>query len=609
MAKRFVPPMLAKLADRPPSGADWFHEVKYDGYRTLAWLDGKTVQLFSRSGLDWTEKYPPIEAACRKLKARGTLLDGEVCWLDEQGHSHFSGLQNALKHGKTENLVYFVFDLLSYRGEDMRDRPLAERKEILRTLLEKSDEPALRYSDHFTVPGEAIYRTSCAMGLEGIVSKRADSTYSSSRNGDWLKIKCTHGQEFVIGGFTKPGGSRQGFGALLLGAHDDRGRLRYVGKVGTGFDESTLRTLKRKLLAKKTAESSFSPTSPNEKDVTWVDPVYVAQIDFTEWTSDGHLRHPVFRGLREDKDATEVVLEATEVKTVLSNPDKILFSKAKATKSDLARYYEEVAEWMLPHVAGRPLSLVRCPDGAEAQCFFQKHLTPARGSAIHMGTFHGRERGDKEQILFLESADALTELVQLGVLEIHTWGSKVARLLFPDLLVFDLDPDPTVGWPEVRSAAFELKDVLEDLGLRSYVKVSGGKGVHLHVPIKPDVHVDRAKEFTKAVARLMERESPGRYTSELAKAKRKGKIFIDYLRNGWGATAITAYSARAKPEATVALPIRWDELRRLRSPMAYTVKNASKKIRASEDPWSGYFDLDQRIPHLGSGDTRELKTQ
>lgn len=607
MAKRFVPPMLAKLTDRPPSGPEWFHEVKYDGYRTLAWLDGKTVQLFSRSGLDWTEKYPPIEKALRSLKRKGTLLDGEVCWLDDDGHSHFSGLQEALKHGKTDRLVYFVFDLLTLDGEDLRELPLVERKERLETLLSKVDMESLRYSDHFTVPGDSIYKTSCAMGLEGIISKRADSTYSSSRSGDWLKIKCTHGQEFVIGGFTKPGGVRHGFGALLLGAHDKTGRLRFVGKVGTGFDNATLASLKRKLDRKRVKETPFSPEPPRERDVTWVEPTYVAQVDFTEWTSDGILRHPVFRGLREDKDPSEVVIEAPEVKTVLSNPDKIYFSEAKATKSDLARYYDDVAERMLPHVANRPLSLVRCPDGAEGECFFQKHLVPTRGSSIHLGTFNARERGEKEQMLFLESAQALTELVQMGVLEIHTWGSRVTHLLYPDLLVFDLDPDPTVSWPTVRDAALELKDTLEALGLRSFVKVSGGKGVHLHVPVRPDVHIDRAKAFTKAVAQLMEREAPDRYTSELAKVKRRGKIFIDYLRNGWGATAITAYSARAKPEATIALPVTWTELKRLRSPASFTIKNAAKRVRATEDPWADYFKVDQRIPiKARSSEAREV---
>ncbi|MES2966082.1 MAG: DNA ligase D, partial [Bdellovibrionota bacterium] len=530
---------------------------------------------------------------------------GEVCWLDDDGHSHFSGLQEALKHGMTDRLVFFVFDILILKGEDLRERPLHERKEILKKLLSKVDDEALRYSDHFSVPGDSIYRTSCAMGLEGIISKRANSTYSSSRNGDWLKIKCTHGQEFVIGGYTKPGGSRQGFGALLLGAHDKAGRLRFVGKVGTGFDGKTLTTLKKKFDRKRLKDSPFSPASPPEKDVTWIEPSYVAQVDFTEWTSDGHLRHPVFRGMREDKDPSEVVIEAPEVKNVLSNPDKILFPRAKKTKSDLAHYYEEIAEWMLPHVANRPLSLVRCPHGAGAECFFQKHLAPARGSAIHLGTFNARERGDKEQVLFIDSADALTELVQLGVLEIHTWGSRVTDLLHPDLLVFDLDPDPTVGWPEVRDAAFELKDMLEALGLRSFVKTSGGKGVHLHVPIRPEVHVDRAKAFSKAVAQLMEREHPYRYTHELAKVKRKGKIFIDYLRNGWGSTAITAYSARAKPDANVALPITWKELKRLRSPAAFTIANAPKKVRSNEDPWEGYFEVDQRIPILGATDARE----
>ncbi|MEK7355935.1 MAG: DNA ligase D, partial [Bdellovibrionota bacterium] len=396
----------------------------------------------TRSGLDWTEKYPTIEKACRALKAKRTLLDGEVCWLDEQGHSHFSGLQDALKHGKTDRMVFFVFDLLIDRGVDLCDRPLVERKERLAQLLSKFDSEVLRYSDHFVVPGDSIYQTTCAMGLEGIVSKRANSTYSSSRNGDWLKIKCLDGQEFIIGGYTKAGGSREGFGALLLGAHDRAGRLRYVGKVGTGFNHATLMSLKRKLDRHKQNDVPFSRPPAEERNVTWVDPRFVAQIDFTEWTTDGSLRHPVFRGLREDKDPSEVFIEIPETTMIITHPDKVLFSKAKATKSDLVRYYEDVAEQILPHVVSRPLSLVRCPHGADGECFFQKHLTPNRGSEIHTGSFNAREKGEKQKLHFIDSEEALTELVQLGVLEIHVWGSKVTRLLYPDVLVFDLDPDP-----------------------------------------------------------------------------------------------------------------------------------------------------------------------
>ncbi len=583
-----VAPQLATLVDAVPSGDDWIHEIKLDGYRAIARLDGPRVTLLTRSGQDWTRKFKPIAAALAALESRGTMLDGEIVALDEDGRSSFSGLQKALAGGRPERLVYFVFDLLFRDGVDVRSRPLLERKAALETLLGAEDASGpVRYSDHLRGSGEAFHREVRKLGLEGVVSKRADAPYRSGRSMDWVKIKCAREQEFVIGGFTDPRGSRTGFGALLVGEHRASGGLAYAGRVGTGFGEARLDDLRRRLSAAERKSSPFAegPTRAESRGVHWTEPRLVARVRFSGWTDDRRLRHPVFDGLREDKPAKEVV-EETPKKTagvVITHPDRIVYPERGLRKIDLALYWESVAELALPYLRDRPLSLVRCPDTRES-CFYQKNWERAGG-----GLDTVRDGGIRYAVV--RDARGLVTLVQNGVLELHPWGSKAASLENPDLLVFDLDPGPGVEWARVRAAARELRARLRALDLESFLKTTGGKGLHLVVPLAGRTGWDALKSFAGRLARDLAAKHPDRYTATMTKAARPGKIFLDWFRNSRGATAVAAWSTRARPHAPIAAPISWEELSRLPGADAFRVGRAPRR-----DPWKGFFDLRQRLP-------------
>jgi bifunctional non-homologous end joining protein LigD len=619
----FLPPQLATLVDSVPRGDEWLHEIKFDGYRILCRIDDGRVSLLTREGQDWTHRFKNVADAAQRLPVKRALLDGEIVALEEDGTSNFQLLQNSLNQKARANLVYFAFDLLHLDGQDFTSSPLIERKKRLEKILASEPmggEPAaVRYSEHWIGQGDELLKRACEMGLEGIIAKRANQSYRSGRSRDWLKIKCVASQEFVIGGFSDPAGSRAGLGALLLGFYDDEEKLSYAGRVGTGFNAATLRELRSRLdkLTQNSPPFAKPPTGREAKGVHWVKPELVGEVVFTGWTRDGLLRHPSFKGLREDKPARQIRREkpATAAKLAssdsntnshpgsddnddeiagikLSHPDRILYPDQGITKCELARYYEEIADWIMPHLEERPLTLVRCPEGHKKQCFYQRHTRESLDPAIH--PIKVKERGKTVNYVAVDSLSGLIALVQMGVLELHTWGSRKDRIERPDRLVFDLDPDPSVSWKELKKAAQTLRSRLSDLGLPAFLKTTGGKGLHVIVPTTPKRDWNFVKDFCKAVAESMVRSAPDQYTATMSKAKRKGKIFIDYLRNARTASAVCAYSTRARSGAPVSVPLDWEELTKdLRS--AFTVRNVPRRLAGQrKDPWADYESA--RVP-------------
>jgi bifunctional non-homologous end joining protein LigD len=606
-------PQLATLVDQVPKGEEWIHEIKYDGYRALCRIEKGKAQFFTREWKDWTARFRDLAVAAVSLPADQALIDGEVVVLQPDGTTSFQALQNVLKRGEDQRLAYYAFDLPHLDGYDLTRVALHARKDALFKLLQPSAEGSpIRYSDHVVGEGQTLLKHACQFALEGIISKKFDRPYSSGRGRDWLKIKCLQSQEFVIGGFTEPSGSRKGLGALLLGVYDEEGILRYAGRVGTGFTAESLKNLRARLSATEQKKPLFSnpPKGADAKGAHWVKPTLVAEVDFTEWTSDGVLRHPSFKGLREDKPAVEVKREfvrsggkvtanpapadSDEVAGVrLTHPDRILYPDQEITKRQLALYYQEVADRILSYMAGRPLALVRCPDGHDKECFYQKHAHEALDESVER--IRLREGKGMATYIAINSVRGLISLVQMGTLEFHPWGSRTDRLEQPDRLVFDLDPDPTVSWKQVSQAAQALRTRLNDLGLAAFAKTTGGKGLHVVVPLVRRQGWDEIKEFCREFAETFVRESPELYTASMSKAKRRGKIFIDYLRNARGATAVAAYSTRAKAGAPVSTPIDWDELAVARSDR-YTVGNLGRRLaELRRDPWEQYDDARRPI--------------
>jgi bifunctional non-homologous end joining protein LigD len=594
-------PQLATLASKAPDGPGWLYEPKLDGYRLLCRIEGGRAALFTRRGNDWTKCFGAIANAARELPCHTALLDGEAVVFNAQGITDFQRLQTAI--GRNDpNIVLVAFDLLYLDGWDLRDVALRARKELLQRLLTRAP-LAIRYGEHVEEQGPAFYREACRLGLEGIIAKRDNDPYREGRTRSWLKIKCMQRQEFVIVGFTKPKGTRSGFGALLLGTRERPGEpLRYAGKVGTGFNQRSLTILKRRLEAMQRKDPPVSPESARAagRDVTWVEPELVAEVVFAEWTGDGVLRHPSFQGLREDKTAEEIVIERPaqepvsplpqaprqRVNVKLTHPEKILFPELGVTKRELARYWEHVAEWALPLLRNRPLTLLRCPEGRDAQCFYQKHV----GAAVPKVVPRVTVKPDEDPYVMVDDVDALIGLVQIGALELHVWGSRAEHLEQPDIIVFDLDPDEELPWRAVVEAGFELKERLEALGLAAFARVTGGKGLHVVVPVIPGPTWPAVKQFSHAMVNEMVRDSPQRFTASLAKIRRTGKIFIDYLRNAAEATAIAAYSPRAKPGAPIAMPIDWEALDpNAREPLRFYLRDVPDFLRRrSSDPWAGF---------------------
>lgn len=631
-------PQLATLTDRPPEGGNWLAEIKFDGYRALCRIDHGKAVFYTRAGNDWTAKWPDIAHAAAQLPADTAWLDGEVVAVDEQGNVSFQMLQNMAQH--RGRLAYYAFDLPYLNGTDLRAMPLSQRKELLRVLLEKTD-PAgpVRYSDHLEGNVADAFSHACMHGLEGVMVKRADAPYAATRTESWLKVKCQQRQEFVVGGYTDPAGKREKFGALLLGVFEDDGSLRYVGRVGTGFNADTLRALHKDFTDLATDMPPFRdpPRKRGAPGLHWLQPKLIAEVKFAQWTNDGLIRQGAFMGMRSDKPAREIRQErpvpveqaerhaqeeadgaaadtghakpshakrsagddkpapdqAAVAGIRLSHATRILFSGARVTKLDLAHYYEDIADWILPHLKQRPLTLVRCPQGH--RCFFQKHANETAAEGV--GRIEVPTGGTTATYMSAGTLPGLISLVQMGVLELHTWGAREGHLDRPDRMIFDLDPDADLEWKHVVEGAQLVRSLLQDIGLASFVKTTGGKGLHVVVPLAPRHTWDEIKAFSKSVAAHLEQVLPERFIANMSKAKRSGRIFVDYLRNASEATAVAAYSTRAKPHAPVSTPLHWDELgdSTLRSDH-YTVLNLRQRLQSlKQDPWADYFKLKQEI--------------
>ena len=628
-------PQLATLVSAAPTGEQWLHELKFDGYRILARIAAGRVQLITRNGHDWTHRFPSIAAAVAELPLDTGMIDGEVVALNDEGISDFQLLQNQLRRGDDKALAYYVFDMPFAGGYDLTNVELTDRKRLLQSYVGTAVDGVVRFSEHIAGSGEKVWQQACSGGLEGIICKRADGRYVSGRSPGWVKVKCTRRQEFVVGGYTRPEGSRKGFGALLLGYYQND-ELIYAGRVGTGFTQQSLRDIHAALKKRqrKTPPFAAPPTGADARGVIWVAPDLVGEVEFTQWTDDGLLRHPSFQGTREDKAPKSIIREnpmvmptkrsskatsrrrgakrsptpakqhyakassssgaATVAGITITHPDRVVFPDVGVTKLALAQYYEHVADWILPHVVGRPLTLVRCPAGQTGQCFYQKHLVDSmpdsvRGVAI-------KEKDGVDEYVVIDDLSGLISLVQLGVMEFHPWPARDDKVERPDRLVFDVDPDEKVSWAAIRQAAVDVRDCLETLGLQSFLRTSGGKGLHVVAPIDRRSSWDTVKEFARGVAELMVRAAPDRYVANMSKAKRRGKIYVDYLRNQRGATAVASYSTRARNGAPVAAPLAWSELSKVKQSDHYTVANISERLsRRRSDPWDGFFSVRQSI--------------
>jgi bifunctional non-homologous end joining protein LigD len=617
----FVAPQLCAAVAKPPGAGRWLHEIKFDGYRMQLRVEGSRAALRTRTGLDWSDKFPAIVKAARALP--DAILDGEVVALDAEGRPDFSALQAALAAGKTEALVYFAFDLIFLEGADLRQQPLAERKTALEALLarRRRGKVQIRYVEHFDSKGPELFASARDMGLEGIVSKRIDARYRSGRTDSWTKAKCRAGHEVVLGGWTDTGGK---FRSLVGGVFRD-GKLAYVGRIGTGFSQTTIERLMPKLKAHARQTSPFygANAPPRAKTMHWLEPKLVAEIEFAGWSSDGHVRQAAFKGLRADKPAAEVAAEAPAASAVattppagrgtskapakggrgkvvvmgvtLSHPDKPLWPDAgddmPVTKRDLATYLEAVGGWMLPHLEGRPCSIIRAPDGITGQTFFQRHAM-AGGSDLFETV---KVLGDHEPYLVIDSVEALAAVAQMGGLELHPANGVPGDPMEPGRLVFDLDPAPDVAFTEVVDAAKDLRERLKACGLEAFCKTTGGKGLHVVTPIiARDIGWEAAKGFARDLCVALERDAPTRFLTKASKAARKGRIYLDYLRNDRIATAVAVLSPRARPHAPVSMPLTWAQVRADLDPARYTVRSVPALLKRSK-AWAGYAEASRPL--------------
>jgi bifunctional non-homologous end joining protein LigD len=602
---KFRPLQLATLVDAVPTGNGWFHEIKYDGYRAEIAAAGPDVRVYTRSGLDWTGKFAPLVRHIAALDLPPCLIDGEIVAYGRDGNPDFSSLQAVLKRGHGEQdeateLLFFAFDLLEQDGQSLAKLGNLERKERLEALLRDAKAP-VAVADHVIGAGEKLYGAMCGAGQEGIISKRADAAYSGRRSKNWVKVKCTRRQEFILVGWNPSSTKGRPFASLLL-AQREGGTLVYKGNVGTGFDTGTMAGLAKTFakLERKTAPLEVDAVSARK--VHWLKPDLVAEIAFAEFTASGSVRHASFLGLRHDKEAKDVKPEieqpapASESDVTISSRDRVIFPEAKATKGDLADYYAAIAPVMLPHCARRPISLVRCPQGRAKKCFFQKHDSGSFGDHVHQVPIREKD-GGHEDYLYLDDADGLLACVQMGTIEFHGWDSHVDALEKPDRMVFDLDPDEGLAFADVKKSAADIRRQLADIGLVSFAMLSGGKGVHVVVPLDPGHSWEQHKDFSKRFAEALSLAEPDRYVATMSKAKRKGKIFIDWLRNQRGSTAIMPYSARARENAPVAVPIGWDALADVEKAGAWTIGDAEDLLdRAASAELKGWGFASQTLP-------------
>ena len=602
---RFVKPQLATLVDAVPTGNDWLHEIKYDGYRALIAASGEKVRLYTRNGLDWTDKFGSLMASIAALELPPCLIDGEVVALDGNGNPDFSTLQNALKRGHGEEdadhpLHLFAFDLLSLDGQDLKSLTTIERKERLEALLAHADTP-IHVSDHVLGAGETLFQSLCEAGQEGIISKRADAPYRSARTRNWVKIKCTRRQEFVIIGWSKSKARARPFASLLLAQHEGKA-LVYKGKVGTGFDSATMGNLAEMMRPLATDEALADVPRIEARGAAWIKPKLVAEVAFAEFTGDGRVRHGSFLGLRADKPAKTVKPEkpapapTPDGSIKISSRERVIFPDSGQTKGDLADYYALVAPLMLPFAANRPISLVRCPQGRAKQCFFQKHDSGALGDAVRRVPIR-EKNGGLEDYIYVEDADGLLACVQMGTIEFHGWASRADAVEKPDRMIFDLDPDEGLDFDIVKHAAADIRDHLTDIGLVSFAMLSGGKGVHVVVPLTPGHDWDTHKDFASRFAQALSAAEPERFIATMSKAKRKSRIFIDWLRNQRGSTAILPYSARARPGAPVAVPIDWSELAAMKNAHPFSIDDAEGLLRRA-NKLKGWGFFAQSLPSI-----------
>jgi bifunctional non-homologous end joining protein LigD len=616
-------PELAVLVDEPPRDAgDWLFEIKFDGYRMLARVENGAIALVTRNGNDWTSRLAGLVKALESMELPDGWYDGEIIMPGQDTPADFQALQGAFDSARSEQIVYYLFDLPFCADHDLRDVPLVERRAVLQRIVERKPHSNVRFSAEFEAKPEEILDSACRLGLEGVIAKRRDSAYVCRRSSDWIKLKCKLRQEFVIGGFTDPKGSRTGVGSLLLGVHEDGGKLRYAGNVGTGFNEQTLRDLRARLDGIPQERTPFDAGTGIPRGAHWVRPELVCEVSFGEWTRDGKIRHSVFHGLRSDKPADAVGEEpvlhapkpdkpaakpkrAAAVKKAepaapaapaatatlpatlrVSNPERVVDAQSGITKIELVRYYALVGALMMPHLKDRPIAMVRAPDGIEGQLFFQKHLDRYRMEGVvplDPAIFPGHP-----PMVYIAKPEGILSAAQMNVVEIHTWNGVRTTIDKPDRMTFDIDPGEGVSWPQIQEAAQLVRAMLDELQLPCFLKTSGGKGLHLVVPLKKQFDWDTVKDFSQAVVQHMARTLPDRFVAKSGAKNRVGRIFIDYLRNGYGATTACAWSARARPGLGISVPVRWDELQGLKSGAHWTVASVHQRLDEGNEPWADY---------------------
>ena len=608
-------PQLATLASQPPAG-DWLYEIKFDGYRLMIRFDQRgKVSLITRNGNDWSHKLPDQCKALRSLKLKNSWLDGELVVLNEDGMPDFQALQNAFDKQSSGDMLLYLFDMPFLGGEDLRQQPLEDRRQALEQLLVAHEHPMLRFSETFEADYQSIFKSACAMSLEGLIGKRAGSHYVSRRSADWIKLKCTQRQEFVIIGFTAPKGSRRGFGSLLLAVHDgEQNQLRYAGRVGTGFSQARISEIHGQLKSLIQKKSPVAGKVPEARTVTWVKPQRVCEVEFGEWTTSGVVRQPVFIALRSDKPTEQIVREEPlapeQVERIMgrklvsgkvagvriSNAQRVIDEQSGFTKGDLAAFYAGICEQVMPQLSGRPVSLLRAPEGVGGQQFFQKHAE--RLAIPHIRHLDQALDPDHDPYMEVNNIKALVGAVQMGTVEFHSWGARSKDIDQPDRIILDLDPDPHLPWRSMLEATELVLALLDEMGLQSWLKTSGGKGIHIIMPLARHADWETVKAFSRAISTFMARQLPDRFTDKMGPRNRVGKIFIDYLRNQHGASTVAAYSVRARPGLPVSVPLARHELSDLRSAAQWHVGNLAERLaQQDEDPWAGYHHR-QRIKQV-----------
>ena len=599
-------PMLATSVDSAPRGDDWLHEIKFDGYRTLCRIDEGEVKLFTRNGHDWTYRYPFIADAFDGLGCQSAIIDGEVCVLDREGRTSFSALQDALGDGRSEQLLFYAFDLLHLDGYDLKNVPLLKRKEALDGLIAPliHETSPIQYSDHLAGNGPAFFDQASRMGLEGITSKKATSSYLPGRSKSWLKTKCVLSGDFLVIGYSETTAAG-GLSALLV-AEDSKDGLAYVGKVGTGFTAQSAVQLRDTLseIARETPLFAFQ-TKEKLGNVTWTEPRFLAEVKYRARTGEGRLRAAAFKGLREDQTIAaaaaappvpNLVSDADLASIWVTNPDRVVFGDDGPNKLDLVLYYARIGNWMLPELINRPVTLVRCPTGKLEDTFYQRHANEGMVENVLQIDIPSNKAEEREDYLYIKDAKGLFALSQFGVIEFHPWGCRVDKPERPDRLIFDLDPDEGLEWRDVVDAAHQIRNELSDLGLAAFVRTTGGKGLHLVVPVERRTSWAKFKDFAQAFVESLAKREPRRYTASVAKSARRGKIFIDYIRNVRGATAVGSYSLRARPGAPAATPLEWSELSSVEDPRDFDYQTVPLRMASlATDPWRAIEDSTQRI--------------